>query len=169
MIYLLIRTTALFFLKYLRASCSTAETILFISLGFLERAVELGEDGARRLIDVIDPSQVAGVMVGNLFTFKSATFNGEFALIDELLDKLCMMDYSVVAAEFWVFVLKRIKAMWTSSDDLLDLVHVHGLDILKGHHLKDEFVACATGRVSSTGFFITKYGIFYSGMVEYLD
>ena len=72
----------------------------------------------------------------------------EVALFDELFEELAVVDDFVVATELRILVGKRVEAMRTLGDDLLDAHAVEGLDVLHCEHLKDVLVAGSSSRIT---------------------
>ena len=97
-------------------------------------------------------------MVGNrLAILRCARHRLEQALADQAVEQLGVVEDVEVPVKVWVFVTDGIKAVRASGDDLaLALWHtvegvVKGFYVLLRHHLEEELVAGAAGRVTRTG------------------
>src|SRR5690606_5204379 len=93
-------------------------------------------------------------------------FHYNFSFINQLLKEGGMMDHFVIATEFGVFVFENIEAVRTGSYNFFDAVHVQGLDILIGHHLKQELIAGAACRITGAHFLFSEDGIIDAHLVE---
>ena len=97
-------------------------------------------------------------MVGNwLAILRCARNRLEQSLADQAVEQLGVVEYVEIPVKVWVLVAYGVKAVRAGSDDLaLALRHavkgvVKGLHILLRHHLEEELVAGAAGRITCTG------------------
>lgn len=116
------------------------------------------EQLARGIEDLIVAAEEARIVIGNgLSIFGGARHRLEQALADQAVEQLGVVEDVEVSVKVWVFVADGVKAVWAGGDDFaLALRHavegiVEGFYVLLRHHLEQELVAGASGRVARTG------------------
>src|SRR5262245_28763474 len=70
-----------------------------------------------------------------------------------------MMNYFIVTTQCRVFIFENIKTVWTGSDNFFDTIVVQRLNILVGHHLKQELITGAPCGITITPFLFSQYRI----------
>ena len=149
-------TLALLFHPHVAAAGAAAEALLTVTRHFNQSHVgHLLEDASRRLEDVVVPTEVAAVVIGDGL-FGSIAAGDKAALINELLEELGVMNHLELGAHVRVLVEERVEAVRAVRDHRLLLVVdaglVEELDQALGEDLVQILVTEATGWVTVTGF-----------------
>ena len=70
---------------------------------------------ARRLMNTVDPREVAWVVIGHRTVF---TWRSQFAFVDQLLQKLGVMSHLKRITELRIIVRQRVQAVRTLGENL---------------------------------------------------
>ena len=122
---------------------------------------------ARLVVNAVMPAQEAGIVISHADVHHLNWLDS--ALLNQLVNKLTVVEHFVFAAELGILVAHGIEAMGADGHNLLDVVAVQGFDVLAGQHLEQILVAHPPRRVSGTGFLIAQDGKIHPGRLEHLN
>ena len=147
----------LFFHEHAGTAGATAEGFIAVLVHLTQLHAGGLEQLAWRIEDLIVSAEEARIVVGNwLAILWRARHWLEQALADQAVEQLGVVEDVEMPVKVWVLVADGIKAVRAGGDDLaLALRHafkgvVEGLHILLRHHLEEELVAGAAGRITRT-------------------
>lgn len=103
-------------------------------------------------------AEEARIVVSNgLAVFRRARHRLEQALADQAVEQLGVVEDIEMPVKVRVLIADGVKAVWAGGDDLALALRyavkgvVEGLYVLLRHHLEEELIAGAAGRVTRTG------------------
>ncbi len=121
---------------------------------------------ARRVAFVVDPSEIARVVVGH---FTLQRFRGaEQALLNKLCKELGVVNHLIVAIELMVFVLKGVHAVRAGGEHSLEVVLGERRHVPHGFLLEEELISEAPRGVPRAGLFLAETGKVDSGFLKQL-
>jgi len=80
-----------------------------------------------------------------------------------------MVDHLKFPAQVRVFVLKGVIVVRTCRQNLFHAIHIHGLDRHQCLHLKQHFIPCPAGNISTVNLFGAKYSIIHLQVIQNLN
>ena len=152
---------------------ATAKRLFARLVHFFELHASGLQQLTRRVIDAVVAAQEARVVVRNrLAVVLGAGDRSEQLFPHQPVEQLRVMEDVKVPVEVRVLVAQRVKAVRAGGDDLpLPLRYalkgfVEGLHILLRHHLEQELVAGAAGRIARAGFTGGQHAELHTGGVK---
>jgi hypothetical protein len=118
------------------------------------------DDGARGLVHLVVPAEVAGVVVGDRRV--DVGLRRELALPHEVGEQLGVVDDLEVAVEVGVLVLDGVEAVRARRDDLLHAGGVERLHVGLRHHLEQVLHAEAAGGVAGARLAAAEDGVLHA-------
>src|SRR6266581_1076029 len=115
------------------------------------------DDGARCIVNVVMPSQIAGVMENCCAHFPCCLIQDKFSVLNQLLQQLAVVDDLQLKAVLPVIIFKGREAVRALSDDLCDAVLDEGRDIFPGHLVEDVLIPQPAHAVAAA-FFVPPEG-----------
>ena len=120
---------------------------------------------ARRLVHAVDTRKVTRVVIGH----RAVAFGRvEFAVVDQLLQKLGVMHDLELVAELRVVVRQRVHAVRTLGQDFPHAMLLQRRVVFLGQFLKQKLVAEPPGRVAGATFVRAKHGKVHTGLDQQL-
>jgi hypothetical protein len=109
------------------------------------------ENPPRGVVDMVSPSEVARIMVGNGFMDRFR--RPEFFCCKKIGEELSVVNDIELSAELGIFIFQGMEAMGTHGKNLVDLVFMQYLDIGLREGLEEIFISRPSRWISAAPFF----------------
>ena len=145
--------------------------------GSLASPRHLGDRGTRegaeqvawRIVDLVVPSQIASVVVGDRPSGNRALGRrdrGQPTVAYQPVEQLAVVHHFAVEAKLRILVLESVETVGAGHDDLGRLCLLQRLGILHRELLINELIPGASSRVPCAGLTVAEHGVAHAGNVQ---